>query len=147
MRSGVRTKKACEIARVDPARFNEMVHAGHYPCAPQTRPGSARIFDLDQTVALKIFGNLLSMSVAPERAGQIACTAYQMFEGQQNVERLVYSCDWSSEWFLEEEGPFPQLRMSRALSLVLDISELREQVGDALKWEEQFGKGEDYAAS
>lgn len=142
MRVGVRTKKACEIAVVDPARFNEMVHAGHYPCAPQTRPGSARIFGLDETVALKIFGNLLSMSVAPERAGQIACAAYRMFEGQLNVERLVYSCDRFGDWSLKEEGPFPQLLTFRAFSLVLDISELREQVGDALEWEEKFGKGD-----
>lgn len=147
MRVGVRTKKACEIARVDPDRFNDMVHAGHFPCAPETRPGSVRIFDLDQTVALKIFGNLLSMSVAPDRAGQISCAAYRLFAGRQNVERLVYRPDAFGEWIIEEESPFPQMTMSRAQQTVFDISEFREQVGDLLEWEQTFGRRDDNAAS
>lgn len=89
MRVGVRTKKACEIAGINPARFNEMVHAGHFTCAPETRPRSARIFDLDQTVALSVFGYLLSLPVAPDQAGQIACRAYRIFAGRQDVERLI----------------------------------------------------------
>lgn len=141
MRLGVRTREACEIAKVDPARFNEMVHAGYYPCAPATRPGSARIFDLDQTVALKIFGNLLSLSVAPERAGKITCAAYELFAGKHGVDRLIYRCDALGEWVMEVENPFQLLVNSQAQRLVLDISDLREQIGDALEWESKFGKG------
>jgi hypothetical protein len=147
MVAGVRTKKACEIARVEPARFNEMVHAGHFPCAPETRPGSARIFDLDQTVALKIFGDLLSISISPDRAGLISCTAYRLFAGRQNVERLVYRCDSFGEWVMEEENPFLHMTRPHALRLVLDISELREQVGDLLEWEQTYGRSDNNAAS
>lgn len=147
MRLGVRTKKACEIAGIDPARFNEMVHIGYFPCAPETRPGAARIFDLDQTVALKIFGELLSMPVAPERAGHISCSAYQLFAGRQNVERVVCRRDAFGEWIVEQESPMPHMTMSSAVRIVIDISELREQVGDQLEWEEKFGRGEDNAAS
>ncbi len=145
MRVGVRTKKACEIARVDPDRFNDMVYAGHYTCAPETRPGSVRIFDLDHTVALKIFGNLLAMSVAPDMAGQISCAAYQLFAGRQKVERLVYRVDAFGEWILEEESPLQQMTMSWAQGHVLDIFELREQVGDLLEWEQNFGRRQDDA--
>ena len=67
---GIRTKEACKIAGIDPARFNDMVHSGQFPCAPKTRPGSVRMFDLDQIVSMKIFGELLSLSVSPVKAGQ-----------------------------------------------------------------------------
>jgi len=147
IQTGVRTKKACEIAGIDPARFNEMVHARHFTCAPETRPGSARNFSLDRTVALKIFGDLLSMSFAPDRAGQIACSAYQLFSGQQNVERLVYMRDAFGEWTIKNEGLLPQMTVSPAPRLVLDIAELREHVGDCHDWQKPFGKGGDNAAS
>ena len=146
IQTGVRTRKACEIAGIDSARFNEMVHARHFPCAPETRPGSARIFSLDRTVALKIFGDLLSMSFAPDRAGQIACSAYRLFSGQQNVERLVYLRDAFGEWVMKEEGLLPQMTMSPTPRLVLDIAELREHVGDCHDWQQTPGKGGENAA-
>ncbi|WP_170606391.1 hypothetical protein [Ruegeria arenilitoris] len=145
MRLGVRTKKACEIAEIDPARFNEMVHVGHFPCAPETRPGSARIFDLDQTVALTVFGYLLSLSVAPDQAGQIACSAYRVFAGQQNVDRVVCRRDAFGEWTVEQDSPMPHMTMSSAVRIVIDVSELREQVGEQLEWEEKFGRRSDNA--
>jgi len=139
MKLGIRTKKACKIARIDPSRFNEMVHAGHFPCAPETRPGSARIFDLDQTVALRIFGSLLSMAVAPERAGYISCAAYSRFAGRSEISQITYLVNSNGEWRMDATS-HSQLGMPPSLCLTFDISELREQVGDLAEWELKFGE-------
>ena len=145
--SGIRTRKACDIAGIDSARFNEMVHAGQYKCAPETRPGSARIFNLDRTVALKIFGDLLSMSLAPDQAGYIACSAYGHFLHKPNVERLVYVLNALGEWIMEEESQLTQMASSTAPRLVLPIAELREHVGECHDWQQSFGKRADNASS
>jgi len=68
-----RTKLACKIAGVDPARFNEMVHFGKYPCAPETNPGSARVFTEDDIIALSIFAELTELTISAEKAGWMAC--------------------------------------------------------------------------
>lgn len=145
MQSGVRAKKACELAGIDPGRFNEMVHSGHFPCAPETRPGSARIFDLDQIVALQIFGDLLSLQMPPNRAGQIACSAYSIFAGKQDVDRLVLRKDAFGEWTVEVENAFHLTVNSSPTRTVFDISEHRERIGDLLEWEQTFGSREDNA--
>jgi len=146
IRGRVRTKQACEFARIDPARFNEMVHARHYRCAPETRPGSARLFDIDQTIALKIYGDLLSMSVVPDRAGQIACSAYKFFAGQKKVERVVYRCDDSGKWIMDKENSNSRMKKPRSLQVVFDISELREQCRDIFDQGFYLGEGDDNAA-
>jgi len=123
----VKAKIACEIAGINPARFNEMIHAGQYTCAPETKPGSARIFNLDQIVALKIFGNLLSMAVVPERAGHIACNAYSLFAGRDDDVSVIYSIRRNGDrmMVLEIHGdnnPLPEFCM------VFDIPGLRKEI-------------------
>lgn len=68
-----RAKLACEIANIDPDRFNEAVHAGNYPCAPETAPGKARIFNMQDLIALCVYGRKLEQEVPARRAGAIAC--------------------------------------------------------------------------
>lgn len=67
------TKIACRVARLDRQRFNELVAAGAYPCAPATIPGRARYFDPDDMVGLWIFRELMEEGYSPNVAGHIAC--------------------------------------------------------------------------
>ena len=139
MPKGIRTKNACGIAKVDPARFNEMVHAGYFKCAPETRPGSARMFDLDQTVTLKIFGELLSLSISPARAGQLACAAYKIFADQQNVREVVVCRNAWGEWGVEHQTPFAQMNIPKMVRLVFNIAEMREHISDLIESEQASG--------
>jgi hypothetical protein len=68
-----RTKLACRIANVDPARFNEAVHFGKYPCAPRTDPGVARVFDVEDIIVLRFFGMMLSIGFGVDLAGKLCC--------------------------------------------------------------------------
>lgn len=84
-----RARLACKIAGVDPDRFNEAIHAGHYPCAPETTPGSARIFDIEDMVALMVYGRLLERGVPPRNAGQTACGIHSVLREFPGTERVV----------------------------------------------------------
>lgn len=67
------TRLACEIAGVNPDRFNEAVHANIYPCAPKTTPGKARSFDADDVVALRIYQRSIDNGMSAAKAGDKAC--------------------------------------------------------------------------
>ena len=89
-----KTALACELSKVDRMQFNEAVANGFYTCAPETTKGSTRIFDLDQTVALFIFGHLLKLGLSSRDAGGITCSLYETFSQTQSskfdaVARLV----------------------------------------------------------
>lgn len=129
-----RAKLACEIAGIDPQRFNEMVHAGHYPCAPATRPGSARIFEIDEIVALRIFGNFLKMGMVPERAGKIACQAFGQFVDDPDVSHMVYMIRRNGAMHMvkrikTDDDSLPEH------SIVMDIPSMREFVVSQLEYE------------
>lgn len=74
-----RTKVACRIAQIEPQKLNEAVHFGHLPCAPETRPGVPRVFDVDALVMLRIYAHLMRGGFTSERAGLIACVLYNRF--------------------------------------------------------------------
>lgn len=84
-----RTKTACEIAGVDPNRFNEAVHAGHYPCAPETRAGSARVFDVEDLVCLTVYRRQLDRDVPPRRAGDVACGLRRVLRENPGANRVL----------------------------------------------------------
>jgi len=67
------TSAACRVARVDRDRFNEHVAAGRFPCAPETVPGRARLFDPDDMIALCLFRELMDDGLDATRSGRIAC--------------------------------------------------------------------------
>lgn len=73
----VKTKLACEIAGIDPARFNDAIHANLFPCAPETRPGSSRVFEVEDIIVIRIYRQLIDPAspqrFAAERAGSLAC--------------------------------------------------------------------------
>ncbi len=67
------TALACEIAGVNADRFNEAVHAGHYPCAPRTTPGKARSFDVNDIITLRLYQRFLDAGMGAKAAGAKAC--------------------------------------------------------------------------
>ena len=69
----VRAKLACDIAGIDRDRFNEAVAAGTYLCAPMTSPGSARIFEEPDLIALFVYGRLISLNMDFSLASAQAC--------------------------------------------------------------------------
>ena len=72
----VKTALACEMAQLNRDRFNEAVAANFYPCAPETRPGSSRIFSIEDCVALYIYARLIDDGVPPNRAGAMICEVF-----------------------------------------------------------------------
>ncbi|MFN4158614.1 MAG: hypothetical protein ACK4GO_09450 [Gemmobacter sp.] len=85
-----RTKLACNIAGIDPARFNELVHFNKYPCAPDTTPGSARVFDVDDIIALRIHVMLTDIGMSQEGAGHIACNVLRLIQNNPEAEVVSY---------------------------------------------------------
>lgn len=67
-----RTAAACRIAQIDRNRFNEAVSAGNYRCAPSTVPGSSRLFDENDLIALFVYAQLLRQDYEPKLAGDFA---------------------------------------------------------------------------
>ncbi|MBC7158635.1 MAG: hypothetical protein H5U21_01110 [Porphyrobacter sp.] len=67
------TQRACRIARLNRDRFNEFVASGAYPCAPETVPGRARLFDPDDILALCLFRDLSDDGFDARTAGRLAC--------------------------------------------------------------------------
>lgn len=94
------TKSACRVAGIDPARLNEHVSSGYFPCAPKTVPGRVRGFDPYDMLALKMFVQLMDEGMGGKAAGEMACrvseaarhnpdaptiTAMKLFTGMQPV--------------------------------------------------------------
>lgn len=135
-----KSKTACAIARIDPFRLNEAIHAGFYPCAPETRPGSSRVYDVDQIVSLRIYGALLSLSLSAERAGHIACNAYSQYSGRDDVALMIYrnlsNGDWDMVAVTESDVPdgLPRIGCPR-VGLIFDIPDLRKEITAHLEHE------------
>ena len=92
-----RTKLACSIAGLDPQKMNEAVHFGHLTCVPETSPGVARAFDVDQIVTLMIFANLTRNGMSSAQAGAIACAiAFNIVPHQDPALKFA------RYWFLPE---------------------------------------------
>lgn len=89
MPRAARTKLACKIAMVDPARFNEAVHAGNYPCAPHTTAGTAREFDIEDMVALRVYSRMLEQEIPPRRAGHMACGVRDVLRQHPGTDRVL----------------------------------------------------------
>lgn len=99
-----RAKLACRIALIDPDRFNEAVAAGNFPCAPPTRAGAARIFDVEDIVVLRVYALLMEEGVTPSKAGPLACGLRDLLREHPNAERVtqVKLGAGSDMWLLRE---------------------------------------------
>lgn len=83
------THAACKIATMDRLRFNQHVHAGHYPCAPETIAGRTRAFDVDDIIALFFFARLLDSGQRPEFAGRTACLIRRAIHEDATAEKVA----------------------------------------------------------
>ncbi len=81
------TKLACQIANVQAGRFNEAVHLGFYPCAPETTAGRARSFDVDDVVALMIYQHGMRAGLSAKAAGHKACAVRQFMRDHPEAPR------------------------------------------------------------
>lgn len=82
------TKLACSIANTHADRFNEAVHAGFYPCAPKTRPGVARSFNVDDIVALRLYQRSMDAGLSAAAAGEKACKIREFMAAHPDAGRV-----------------------------------------------------------
>jgi hypothetical protein len=73
---GIRTGEVCEMAGLPRQKFNDAVRDNFFKCAPDTKPGSTRVFDHNQIVSVFIFADLLRMGVGAREAGTWSCLLY-----------------------------------------------------------------------
>lgn len=88
-----RTALAAQIARVNRQRLNEAIAEGFYPCAPDTVSGASRVFDVNDIVALRVYGHLLDEGVSPRFAGPMSCNLRDLLREHPAAERVVYVKD------------------------------------------------------
>lgn len=82
------TKLACTIAMTNPDRFNEAIHAGFYQCAPQTTPGRARSFDVNDIIALRLYQRFLDGGMSAKMAGQKACSVREFLRQYPEADQV-----------------------------------------------------------
>ena len=88
------TVAACRVARIDRDRFNEHVAAGRFPCAPDTVPGRARLFDPDDMIALWLFREIMDDGFDASRAGSIACAVADAARRNPDARAISYVQDY-----------------------------------------------------
>lgn len=88
------TTAACRVARINRDRFNEHVAAGHYPCAPKTTPGRARLFDPDDMIGLWLFRELMDDGLGAKSAGEIACAVAMVARLNPEARAISYVQDY-----------------------------------------------------
>jgi hypothetical protein len=94
IRPKLTTKSACRVARIDRDRFNEHVAAGRFPCAPNTVPGRARLFDPDDMIGLWLFRELMEDGFEPAKAGEIACEVANAARRYPDASTISYVQDY-----------------------------------------------------
>ncbi len=85
---------ACRVARIDRDRFNEHVAAGRFPCAPETTPGRARLFDPDDMIALWLFREHMDDGFDAAHAGRIACSVAEAARLNPDARSIAYVQDY-----------------------------------------------------
>ena len=88
--SKLTTAAACRVARIDRDRFNEHVAGGRYPCAPDTIPGRARLFDPDDMIALYLFREIMDDGIEASVAGKIACEIAAVARNNPHARAISY---------------------------------------------------------
>lgn len=148
----IKTKLACEFARIDRQQFNEAVASGLYRCAPLTVRGSTRIFSVDDTIALFIFGRLMRMGFGLREASHIACELLWVFN--KDEAKAKYDTAPIAVWVEGLSGMRHAMMTGRALpasvsgigsiigGVSFDIPEIRKLI-NKLAAEEEGILGED----
>lgn len=93
----VTTALACQIVRLDRARFSEAVAGGYLPCVPETIAGRARRFKPDDLLSLWYFRELVEDGYTRERAGKIACAVAEAARQNPEAPAISYVEDYFNE--------------------------------------------------
>ncbi len=133
-----RTNIACRVARVNPDRFNEIVASGDYPCAPQTTPGVARVFEEIDMIALRLFAMETESGTAAKTAGSLACRVHGVLQQHPDTNRVYLSRTTEGVNYqaavenvnLESEQFGPGMPLHR--TIIIHVGNIREQVRRAL---------------
>jgi hypothetical protein len=67
---------ACKTAQVSYDDLISTIATGGYPCLPGACPGSPRMFDETDLLALYVYGRLLAFGFGTLRAGEYACRVH-----------------------------------------------------------------------
>lgn len=121
MANTVTTAVACRIARIERARFNQVVTAGDYPCAPTTTKGATRIFGTNDVIALTYFRRLLDDNLTASAAGQLVENIHRQIEKNPKAETVTIYRD------LVPGIPFRRAE-TNVFSYVFNIQQMREFV-------------------
>ncbi|MEM8793795.1 MAG: hypothetical protein AAGE80_19440 [Pseudomonadota bacterium] len=118
--------------------MNEAIHHGHFECAPRTRPGAARVFEVDDVVTLQIFRVLMDAGLGERAAGTIACMIREQFFGK-DVEWVTYFRDLNglSDAFAGyyDEGSAVSGFPNETMRVAFDISTYRSRIEKMLEYE------------
>ena len=76
------------IARIERNKFNQAVSDGLYPCAPETKPGSRRLFEVPDLIGLHFFARMTERGELPRIAGSIVCRIIDEVRQKPDAERV-----------------------------------------------------------
>jgi len=135
MKPKAKTKLACEMAYMDQTKLNENISDGTYPCAPKTTPGAARIFEVEDIMALRIFAAMLALTANRERAGHVADKALNLINSS-NPPKYVCHFErhpklWSTIGIYDEGEGLP------AIGLTFDLEHIRDKIMESFEYERQ----------
>lgn len=143
-----RTKLACEVVGIDRQKLNDAINSGDYSCAPETTPGRARIFDIDDMAALFVYERLTQRGTPSRRAGGVACRVLAAMRSHPGSKRIVIGWSMSGSAFVTPEESWNSEARSVAPGQPLfnteiyDVENVREIIRRRLEEESTIG-GED----
>jgi len=130
------SKIAAQISGVDIQHFNEIVSDGFYPCAPQTTRGKARIFDVNDILALCAYRDLTETGISPSKAGEIACELRSGLNIHEEAKGLVYVKlnMGSPRMYLQENFDFNDMSHDHAEIVFLLVFPLEKRRNDIVQY-------------
>lgn len=149
MPSAARTAAACRIAQLDRQKFNDLMASGEYECAPKTKPGVARVFEIPDLIALVLFTQLTEKGRTIRQASEIACrirTTVESFPDTSHV-AIAYTINGPSfSCRIEDANPTAGFSGSKPVlwTELWNVANLRETVLRGLEEEARIvGGGEE----
>ncbi|MFC3169852.1 hypothetical protein [Paracoccus fontiphilus] len=116
------TKLACEIANINPDRFNESIHSNFYPCAPKTSPGKARSFNVDDIVALRLYQRSISAGMSAAAAGTKACKVREFMQTSPDASRVyIVATDFEVVDYLLPDWDVTQTKIMINATQAIDV--------------------------
>lgn len=88
MRFDLAIVDACKAAQVPYDDLISTIAAGSYPCLPGVDPGSPRVFDETDLLALYIYGRLLAFGFGVLRAGEHACRVHSVLKSNGSAKSV-----------------------------------------------------------